>query len=173
MKSNTLHLNGNAEMNRYAVAAKRLLTGVPEPEFVGDKPSVLFSNGRDLDLRTFTALATAAAKSGYDIVHFVIDEKRPERGIQNVVLGLERDGAIHRYSQCTLWSPADGGSMLIMPQGLKICFAFDGLALISIDQRPVTAIGDGAMRARSRVRREIESVSDAELARFVPLPKAA
>lgn len=173
MKSNTQFSKGNVELTRHVAAAQRLLTGVPDPEFVGGKPSVLFSGGGDLDLRTYTALVTASSKSGYDTVYFVFDPRRPDRGIQSVTLGLERDGNIHRYTRCTLWSPADGGPMLIMPEGLKMCFAFDGIALISIAQRPVTAIGEGAARARSRLRREVESVSDADVAGFVALPKAA
>lgn len=102
-----------------------------------------------------------------DVVYLEFDGATPQAGPRNVVVMGERSGIVYRWSRCDLWAPEDGGPLLIMPHGLRVCFGYDGIALISMQQRPTADVGAGIALARQPLSAAERTVSAEQIDRVV------
>jgi hypothetical protein len=159
-----LDLMSNPVAVRFAVAAEQLLRQDLDPKFANDGQSVALFVGAPLDPYQLAQFAVIAKKTGADIVHFAFDPAWPQSRLKHVDVFAERYGVVFRWTECDLWAPADGGPLLIMPKGLNVCFGYDGLALISLEERPTHALGEGIARARTRLRFAAAAVTEEQLA---------
>ena len=160
-------LTSHCIARRYIAATEQSLRQTPDREFANDGASVVFAGGNALSPAELADFSIACDQSHVDVIYLEFAPGHPERGPQNVIVIAERDGIVFRWSDCSLWAPADGGPFLIMPRGLRVCFGYDGLALISYPDRPTTALGDGFARARSRLRFAERGLTAEQLAKVV------
>ncbi|MES1974255.1 MAG: hypothetical protein V4472_17495 [Pseudomonadota bacterium] len=164
-KLNVSFGQGQDERNSFAVAMQRMMRGTTECTDA-EPSSVLWAGGTPLDAYASVAMAQAANGIGRDVVYINFEANRIQRGPVDVTVLAMRDGLLHRYNGCRLWSPADGGPALLLAHG-KGCFALEDGDLAPRPESPVAAVGEGIERARSRLRRLAFMVSSEAARNYV------
>jgi hypothetical protein len=161
-------------VNRFTIAAADLTRRSLNPEFATDAASLLFIAGDPLDQRGLDTWARHANEAQMDLIYLAFEPGREERGPSDICIYAERHGIVFRWNQCVLWAPEDGGPLLIMPPGINVCFGHDGLALISLPERPTHSLEDGAAHALQRLVEAANQVADKRLAEVeYPFKQAA
>ena len=153
-------------LDRFAIAAEELLRCELCSGFVADRPTAVLANGYPLGEVGLDNLTQIARRNRIDVIYFEHAPANESQGPQRIRVFAERDGIAFPWTDCVLWAPEEGGPLLIMPQGTRVCFAYDGLTLTMLQDRPTQALDDGMARARDRLRRAAREVTGEALAAF-------
>jgi hypothetical protein len=65
------------------------------------------AGGNALDPAELADFSIACDQSHVDLIYLEFKPGRPELGPQNVIVIAEREGIVFRWSDCSLWGPAD------------------------------------------------------------------
>ncbi|BBD02232.1 MULTISPECIES: hypothetical protein [Sphingobium] len=150
-------------VNRFAIAAAKLLRHELDQEFAADGCSVIVIAGPALDKNLLDKWTIEAGEQQMDIVYLAFEAGREHLGPTSASIFAERSGVVFRFTDCALWSPKDDGPLLIMPFGLNVCFGHDDRALVSFPSRPNGSLRSGVARARLRLRLAANAVPSEHL----------
>lgn len=154
--------------NSFAVAMQRMMRPDAHHSLEDGGAGVVWAGGGPLDSCNAVAMALAADAIGRDLVYLNFLPNHIEQGPVDVTIVAMREGILHRYDGCKLWSPADGGPALLIPRG-KGCFSWDGFELVGHEERILTAIDEGVERARGRLCRMAAQVPARAASNYVTL----
>lgn len=157
--------NRNKEVvKRFTIATVSLLCEALAPEFANDNCSLAVVSGPPLTPETAMNFATVVDDTGVDTIYLAFEPGREHLGPVSATIIAERSGIVYRWCDCSIWAPKHGGSFLLMPDGLQLCFSHDGKALISHDTRPAQSLRNGAVRARNLISRTARALTNEQLA---------
>ena len=115
-------------VNRFAIAAAKLLRHELDQEFAADGCSVIVIAGPALDKNLLDKWTIEAGEQQMDIVYLAFEAGREHLGPTSASIFAERSGVVFRFTDCALWSPKDDGPLLVRRQNCQSAFNRDPLS---------------------------------------------